>query len=150
MVLLTLRSDPGACVDLSSTQAIKQLKKTACDFEHSVCRTWVISGLKQFCPYCLSDILGDGIVHPVQLIQGPQWMRGFKGNEFQRLIRRLKFQGPMLKNMFPTRYHNIKKRLFFLYKRLNRRKRAPFWGGRGSGKLHRRTNLDRIFWEHWL
>ncbi|KAK2190432.1 hypothetical protein NP493_80g03047 [Ridgeia piscesae] len=76
------------------------------------------------------DIFADGAVRPVDLMKGPVWLRGFKGHEFQRILRQLKFEGAMLKEMYPTRYHNMTKRLFFLYKRLNEKRRhAPFWGG---------------------
>ena len=31
------------------------------------------------------DILGDGDICPVDLIRGPPWLIGFKGNELQRI-----------------------------------------------------------------
>lgn len=75
------------------------------------------------------DILGDGSIHPYQLMQGPPWLRGFKGNELQRLVRRLKFEGRFLQDMYPTKYLDLRKQIFFLYKKLNTRRKAPFWSG---------------------
>ena len=40
-----------------------------------------------------TDILSDSKVRPVDLVQGPNFIRGFKGNEYQRLLRRMKFEG---------------------------------------------------------
>lgn len=65
------------------------------------------------------DILGDGSVKPVDLIHGPDWLIGFKGNELQRLVRRVNFHGDKLKLLYPHKYHNIQKRIFFLYKKYN-------------------------------
>jgi len=79
------------------------------------------------------DILGDGTIHPYQLMKGPLWLRGFKGNEMQRLIRRMKFEGKMLKDQYPTKYHKIRKQIWFLYKKYNQQRRhAPFRSGHGS------------------
>ena len=66
-----------------------------------------------------SDILGDGRIHPAELINGPEWLIGFRGNELQRLLRKLQFHGEELKLLYPTKYNNIKKRLFFLHKKYN-------------------------------
>merc|ERR1712178_546140 len=75
------------------------------------------------------DILGDGSIHPYQLMQGPAWLRGFKGNELQRLVRRMKFEGQFLQEMYPTKYLDLRKQIWFLYKKLNTRRKAPFWSG---------------------
>jgi len=75
------------------------------------------------------DILGDGSVHPYQLMQGPAWLRGFKGNELQRLVRRMKYEGQFLQEVYPTKYHELQKQIWFLYKKLNTRRKAPFWSG---------------------
>ncbi|KAF2364725.1 Ribosomal protein L51 mitochondrial [Trinorchestia longiramus] len=41
------------------------------------------------------DILGDGSLHPTDLMYGvPKWLRAFKANEFQVLIRQKKLFGP--------------------------------------------------------
>jgi large subunit ribosomal protein L51 len=66
--------------------------------------------------------LGDGSVTPMDLIRGPPWLIGFRGNELQRLSRQLKFEGEKLAHLYPARYHNIKKRVFFLYKKYNQRR----------------------------
>ena len=72
------------------------------------------------------------------------WLRGFKGNELQRIIRRLNFEGTMLRSQFPTKYHNMKKQLFFLYKRYNlKRSPANFWKKYGS-KNNRIVNIKDI------
>jgi len=92
------------------------------------------------------DILGDGSVHPYQLMQGPKWLRGFKGNELQRLVRRMKYEGRMLQDLYPQKYHELRKQIFFLYKRLNTRREAPFWSGNNPwrGSRFRRANRERF------
>ncbi|XP_042723709.1 39S ribosomal protein L51, mitochondrial [Tympanuchus pallidicinctus] len=62
-------------------------------------------------------ILGDFHVHPKHLIVGPRWLRGWRGNELQRCIRKKQMVGD---RMFLDDYHNLKKRIRFLYKRFNR------------------------------
>ncbi|XP_070592266.1 large ribosomal subunit protein mL51 [Erythrolamprus reginae] len=62
-------------------------------------------------------ILGDFKVHPKSLIVGPVWLRGWSGNELQRCIRKKKMVGD---RMFVDDYHNLNKRIKFLYKRYNR------------------------------
>ncbi|KAK6175569.1 hypothetical protein SNE40_014003 [Patella caerulea] len=68
------------------------------------------------------DILGDEGIHPVNLIKGPSWLVGFNGNEYQRLSRRMKFEREELKHFSPDKYHNIKKRMFYLFKKYNQRR----------------------------
>ncbi|XP_070791468.1 large ribosomal subunit protein mL51 [Pituophis catenifer annectens] len=62
-------------------------------------------------------ILGDFKAHPKNLIVGPIWVRGWRGNELQRCIRQKKMVGD---RMFVDDYHNLNKRIKFLYKRYNR------------------------------
>ncbi|XP_032818223.2 large ribosomal subunit protein mL51 [Petromyzon marinus] len=62
-------------------------------------------------------ILGDFKMHPKELISGPAWLRGWRGNELQRCIRRMRWVGS---RMFEEDKHNLKKRIRFLYKRFNR------------------------------
>uniref|UniRef100_A0A6J0UNY7 Large ribosomal subunit protein mL51 n=1 Tax=Pogona vitticeps TaxID=103695 RepID=A0A6J0UNY7_9SAUR len=62
-------------------------------------------------------ILGDFMVHPKELIKGPAWLRGWKGNELQRCIRKKKIVGD---RMFLEDYHNLNKRIRYLYSRFNR------------------------------
>ncbi|CAI9574453.1 unnamed protein product [Staurois parvus] len=61
-------------------------------------------------------ILGDFKAHPHQLIIGPSWLRGWKGNELQRCIRKKMMVG---NRMFYEDRHNLNKRIRFLYKRFN-------------------------------
>ncbi|KAL8587317.1 hypothetical protein ACOMHN_045564 [Nucella lapillus] len=68
------------------------------------------------------DILGDGSIKPVDLIHGPDWLIGFKGNELQRLVRRLNFHGDKLKLLYPHKYDDIQKRVFFLHKKYNKKR----------------------------
>ena len=60
---------------------------------------------------------GDFKVHPKDLIVGPCWVRGFRGNELQRLTRKKKMVGD---RMMTDDRHNLQKRISFLYKRFNR------------------------------
>lgn len=60
---------------------------------------------------------GDFKVHPKDLIAAPCWLKGFNGNELQRLIRKKKMVGD---RMMTLDRHNLEKRIRFLYKRFNR------------------------------
>ncbi len=60
------------------------------------------------------DILGNGTVKPVDLIIGPDWLVGFKGNELQRLNRQIRFHGSELKAKNPNKFHDINKRIKYL------------------------------------
>ncbi|XP_012493321.1 PREDICTED: 39S ribosomal protein L51, mitochondrial isoform X1 [Propithecus coquereli] len=62
-------------------------------------------------------ILGNFEKHPKELIRGPKWLRGWKGNELQRCIRKKKMVG---KRMFIDDLHNLNKRIRYLYKHFNR------------------------------
>ncbi|XP_077777696.1 large ribosomal subunit protein mL51 [Podarcis muralis] len=62
-------------------------------------------------------ILGDFKAHPRDLINGPKWLRGWRGNELQRCIRKKKMVGD---RMFVDDYHNLNKRIRYLYRRYNR------------------------------
>ncbi|KAM5142175.1 large ribosomal subunit protein mL51 [Mantella aurantiaca] len=62
-------------------------------------------------------ILGDFKAHPKQLIVGPSWVRGWKGNELQRCIRKKMMVGS---RMFYEDRHKLDKRIRYLYKRFNR------------------------------
>lgn len=66
------------------------------------------------------DILGDGKVHPSTLMYHiPHWLRGFAGNEMQRLIRQHKMVGWHLEENRPTHFKNLRKRIKRLYRFYN-------------------------------
>ncbi|XP_053154025.1 39S ribosomal protein L51, mitochondrial isoform X2 [Hemicordylus capensis] len=62
-------------------------------------------------------ILGNFLAHPKDLIKGPVWLRGWRGTELQRCIRKKKMVGD---RMFEEDYKNLNKRIKYLYKRFNR------------------------------
>jgi len=65
------------------------------------------------------DILGNGSLHPVQLLYKiPPWLRGFRGNEYQMLRKRRQL-GPLLEDHYPTKHRDMQKRIRYLYKYLN-------------------------------
>ncbi|KAK7797805.1 hypothetical protein U0070_002918 [Myodes glareolus] len=61
-------------------------------------------------------ILGNFEKHPKELIKGPVWLRGWRGNELQRCIRKEKVVGS---RMFAEDLHNLNKRIRYLYKHFN-------------------------------
>jgi len=82
------------------------------------------------------DILGDGTLHPWELIRGPFWLKGFKGIELQRIARQLATQGTFIRDYFPTRYHQMTKNLMYQYKKMNRRQHSEIVGRyRGRGRI---------------
>ncbi|XP_064167058.1 large ribosomal subunit protein mL51 isoform X1 [Anguilla rostrata] len=62
-------------------------------------------------------ILGDFKAHPRDLVVAPVWLKGFQGNELQRLIRKKRMVGD---RMMTADRHNLEKRIKFLYRRFNR------------------------------
>ncbi|KAM6146826.1 large ribosomal subunit protein mL51 [Phoenicopterus ruber ruber] len=62
-------------------------------------------------------ILGGFQIHPKNLIVGPKWLRGWRGNELQRCIRKKQMVGD---RMFVEDYHKLNKRIRYLYRRFNR------------------------------
>uniref|UniRef100_A0A8B9SSH4 Large ribosomal subunit protein mL51 n=1 Tax=Anas platyrhynchos TaxID=8839 RepID=A0A8B9SSH4_ANAPL len=62
-------------------------------------------------------ILGGFKMHPKDLIVGPKWLRGWRGNELQRCLRKKRMVGD---RMFVDDYHKLSKRIRFLYRRFNR------------------------------
>ncbi|XP_053306021.1 39S ribosomal protein L51, mitochondrial [Spea bombifrons] len=62
-------------------------------------------------------ILGEFRAHPRDLIVGPTWLKGFRGNELQRCIRKRQVVGS---RMFFQDREDLKKRISFLYRRFNR------------------------------
>ena len=65
------------------------------------------------------DILGSGNVHPTDLIRGPKWLIGFKGNELQRLARQKKSEGRSINAVDTQKYLDMQKRIKFLYRKFN-------------------------------
>lgn len=70
---------------------------------HSLCSVFLVSG--------------DFQIHPKNLIKGPKWLRGWKGNELQRCIHKKQVVGD---RMFVEDYHKLNKRIRYLYRRFNR------------------------------
>lgn len=65
------------------------------------------------------DILGDDKINPTQLMSSvPPWLRKFKGNEMQMLIRKRTEKSHWRWNR-PQKWHELNKRIDYLYKRLN-------------------------------
>ncbi|CAH2322726.1 39S ribosomal L51, mitochondrial [Pelobates cultripes] len=62
-------------------------------------------------------ILGEFQAHPRDLIVGPSWLKGWKGNELQRCIRKRQMVGS---RMFYRDREDLNKRIRFLYRRFNR------------------------------
>ncbi|NXG63403.1 RM51 protein, partial [Hemiprocne comata] len=62
-------------------------------------------------------ILGGFQIHPKNLIVGPRWLRGWRGNELQRCIRKKQMVGD---RMFVDDLHKLNKRIRYLYRRFNR------------------------------
>ncbi|GFN91683.1 39S ribosomal protein l51, mitochondrial-like [Plakobranchus ocellatus] len=70
------------------------------------------------------DILGDGDVHPADLLTGPKWLIAFKGNERERLLRKMEWEGPRLKLMYPSEYNRMQKRIRYLTKLYNHKRKS--------------------------
>lgn len=47
---------------------------------------------------------------------------GFNGNELQRLVRRMSAERHIIKQLYPTRYEQMWKRIKFLYKKYNQKR----------------------------
>lgn len=73
--------------------------------------------------FIISDILGDGTIHPVDLIKGPAFLIGYNANELGRLNRRLRFEGRYLADNFPSELEKILKRIKFLRKKIQLQER---------------------------
>lgn len=65
------------------------------------------------------DILGDDRISPTQTMSSiPNWLRKFRGNEMQMLIRKRQAKAHW-KWSRPQKWTDLNKRIDFLYKRLN-------------------------------
>uniref|UniRef100_V9LHF5 Large ribosomal subunit protein mL51 n=1 Tax=Callorhinchus milii TaxID=7868 RepID=V9LHF5_CALMI len=71
----------------------------------------------QFGTYDNIGILGRFMEHPRVLISGARWVRGWRGNELERSLRKKRMVGD---RMFLNDFHSLNKRIRFLYKRFNR------------------------------
>lgn len=74
------------------------------------------------------DILGNDRLHPTRLLRDvPAWLRGFKGNEMQHCIRKRKmcYHGSE-RYENPMKWHNLEKRIKFLYRFLNKKTKTGF------------------------
>lgn len=71
------------------------------------------------------DIFTDNI-HPTKVhYDVPQYLRGFKGNEFQCLLRKQrKLKHGEIPWRYPTSWKQVNKRIGYLYKYLNRKTRT--------------------------
>ncbi|XP_036435331.1 39S ribosomal protein L51, mitochondrial [Colossoma macropomum] len=108
---------------VSLLRCVRQFSTGTC----SLVRMHAIPKLKQvdrwtekrsmFGVYDNIGILGDFKAHPKDLITGPAWLRGFRGNELQRLTRKKRMVGD---RMMTEDRHILEKRIRFLYRRFNR------------------------------
>ncbi|KAK4304891.1 hypothetical protein Pmani_023198 [Petrolisthes manimaculis] len=74
------------------------------------------------------DILGSGELHPTQVAYSvPPWLRGFKGNEFQMLLRKRKIFGNEMRRYRPTKFREMNRSIKRLYRYLNQKTRTYFW-----------------------
>ncbi|XP_028837279.1 large ribosomal subunit protein mL51 [Denticeps clupeoides] len=110
-----IRSSVLHCKRLFSTSLCSSIRMHAIPAVKDVDR-WT-EKRSMFGVYDNIGILGDFKVHPKQLIKGPVWVKGFRGNELQRLIRKKRMVGD---RMMTEDRHNLEKRIRFLYRRFNR------------------------------
>ncbi|XP_047481652.1 39S ribosomal protein L51, mitochondrial-like [Penaeus chinensis] len=75
-----------------------------------------------------TDILGDGSLKPTDVSYSVQhWLRGFKGNEYQMLLRKRKFFHAQMGQYQPTKLTELNKRIRKLYVHLNQKTKDYYW-----------------------
>lgn len=71
------------------------------------------------------DILGHDNIHPTRVLDRmPFWLKGFGGNEIA-LIQRKRQAHPHWAWSKPAKFEKMKKRLHWLYQRMNRKQEPP-------------------------
>lgn len=74
------------------------------------------------------DILGPGNLKPTQVAYSvPPWLRGFKGNEYQMLLRKRKLFGYEMAQYRPSKFRETQKRIKWLYRYLNQKTKDYWW-----------------------
>ncbi|XP_050698509.1 39S ribosomal protein L51, mitochondrial-like [Eriocheir sinensis] len=74
------------------------------------------------------DILGSGNLHPTSVSYNvPLWLRGFKGNEYQMLLRKRKVLGRNMAITRPSKLKEANKRIKWLYRYLNQKTKDYWW-----------------------
>ncbi|KAG8251669.1 39S ribosomal protein L51, mitochondrial [Homalodisca vitripennis] len=74
------------------------------------------------------DILGNDSLHPTKILYDvPVWLRGFRGNEYQHCLRKKNMLRHGCENYEkPLKWHNLNKRIRFLYRFLNKKTKTGF------------------------
>ncbi|KAH3874319.1 39S ribosomal protein L51, mitochondrial-like isoform X1 [Dreissena polymorpha] len=82
------------------------------------------------------DILGDTDLTPRDLLRAPAWLKGFNGNEMQRLIRLMGMEGHKIRQLYPTYYNQNWRRIKYLYKKYNQHRGKPITNVIGTQKVY--------------
>ncbi|XP_055328391.1 39S ribosomal protein L51, mitochondrial-like [Paramacrobiotus metropolitanus] len=90
------------------------------------------------------DILGDGTLHPRDLLKGPVWLKGFRGSEMQRLIRRRNYGLHWMPMVYPEKWTNLLKQLRYLDRYHNFKQNHKDWKNRYEAKAHKWDIMPRF------